>query len=854
MATAVLNTSGVVVAINVTNPGSGYDVPPLVSLPAPPLEQAAAGAVVSGGVVTAIDVTDGGAGYQNPPHVSITGGGPNATGATATALLVNGVVTAVEIDNAGTGYTTAPLVTIDPPALTATAIPDLTQGGVSGLTITRRGAGYTFAPTITFSGGGGSGASATAIVTNGVVTGYILNSSGSGYSSPPTVTFSDPATTAMATATIDNYKVQSITVVSGGSGYSSTHPPAVTISGGSPAITATASINAAGVKNGAVTGIFVTNPGAGFESTPTVTIAPAPPPVLGLTVSGGGTVALLADNSAITGPTNVNGGTLMLGSNRALGSGTLNLTAGTLTASAPVSLSNVVNFNNAQITFAGDNSITLSSSSSAGITLTNNTTLTASYSDNASAVTTLASAITGTGSMTLASGSLANPATFALKGSSSTGASPSTYTGLTTIVNNAVVQLLGNSALGAAAATGGTVVTSGSTLLLGGGVTIGNEPLTLYGNGNDAIRNLAGSSTWQGPILLLPGPDGLRKTTIDVAEGQLTFSGATSGVADLYQTGTGNLTLSGTSSFTGQTVVAQGGLSIASAQALGSLLGGTTVESGAALSIAKATTIAPELLTLSGAGTVNGVGATARTGALYARLASTWAGNIILDGGASIGGTAALTITGNISGSDLTVNGLSGLTLNAAETFTRGLTLSSGTLTVSNASANAGPTLVGPGTTLTLNNAGTLLETASISVNGGTLTLDDSSNGFNLGDRLAPQATVTFSGGAFSVNGASPAGITSGTLESFGPLVLATGNTVITSTAGSTSGSTLVLSSPSLTRMPGASVNFVGINGALQPIMPLDLPVRVRPWELTVYPRSHIRRRLRATWSAQARM
>ena len=28
----------------------------------------------------------------------------------------------------------------------------------------------------------------------------------------------------------------------------------------------------------------------------------------------------------------------------------------------------------------------------------------------------------------------------------------------------------------------------------------------------------------------------------------------------------------------------------------------------------------------------------------------------------------------------------------------------------------------------------------------------------------------------------------------------------------------------------------------LQPIMPLDLPVKVRSWELTVYPRSHIRR------------
>ena len=35
---------------------------------------------------------------------------------------------------------------------------------------------------------------------------------------------------------------------------------------------------------------------------------------------------------------------------------------------------------------------------------------------------------------------------------------------------------------------------------------------------------------------------------------------------------------------------------------------------------------------------------------------------------------------------------------------------------------------------------------------------------------------------------------------------------------------------------------ILGKSGVLQPIMPLDSPVKVRPWELTVYPRSHIRR------------
>ena len=43
-------------------------------------------------------------------------------------------------------------------------------------------------------------------------------------------------------------------------------------------------------------------------------------------------------------------------------------------------------------------------------------------------------------------------------------------------------------------------------------------------------------------------------------------------------------------------------------------------------------------------------------------------------------------------------------------------------------------------------------------------------------------------------------------------------------------------------REAGNPVSGTGKSGVLQPIMPLDLPVKVRPWELTVYPRSHIRR------------
>ena len=46
----------------------------------------------------------------------------------------------------------------------------------------------------------------------------------------------------------------------------------------------------------------------------------------------------------------------------------------------------------------------------------------------------------------------------------------------------------------------------------------------------------------------------------------------------------------------------------------------------------------------------------------------------------------------------------------------------------------------------------------------------------------------------------------------------------------------------------GSSSGFAGSEPVLQRIVPLDLPVKVRSWELTVYPRTHIRRGFRVTW------
>ena len=66
------------------------------------------------------------------------------------------------------------------------------------------GSGYTGVPTIGFTGGGGTGATATAIVQNGGVIAITITNPGSGYTSAPTVTFTggSPDTAATASATL----------------------------------------------------------------------------------------------------------------------------------------------------------------------------------------------------------------------------------------------------------------------------------------------------------------------------------------------------------------------------------------------------------------------------------------------------------------------------------------------------------------------------------------------------------------------------------------------------------------------------------------------------------------------------
>lgn len=121
-------------------------------------------------------------------------GGILQTTATSNATFMTGLTGAyvhsggVTVDSNGRG------INIAQPLLTTTG-----TTGVSSIPVATGGSGYLSAPVVTISGGGGTGASAVAVVSEGVVTGITITSTGTGYTTAPVVTLdgggaSTPAT------------------------------------------------------------------------------------------------------------------------------------------------------------------------------------------------------------------------------------------------------------------------------------------------------------------------------------------------------------------------------------------------------------------------------------------------------------------------------------------------------------------------------------------------------------------------------------------------------------------------------------------------------------------------------------
>ena len=137
-ATAVL-TNGVVtqIMVNAGVGNAGYTSAPLVSI-APPVSTAVATAQIgpdgSGNLtVTGFTITNGGSGYLSPPVVTLTGGGFATNPPVLTAVLNNaGVVTAITASG-GSGYSSPPQVSIASPGTGAGAlVVNYTSGNPTG--------------------------------------------------------------------------------------------------------------------------------------------------------------------------------------------------------------------------------------------------------------------------------------------------------------------------------------------------------------------------------------------------------------------------------------------------------------------------------------------------------------------------------------------------------------------------------------------------------------------------------------------------------------------------------------------------------------------------------------------------
>lgn len=142
---------GTTVQFTITNPGTGYTTPPLVSVSGG--SGTGAGVTITRMIVSNVTVTNPGSGVTvglaRTNDISFTGGGTFVTvsaGATAATLVSTGIT----ITNPGFGYTSTTIPTITYSAGSATAQVGL---GISAIQLVSTGVGYTVVPTITASPG-----------------------------------------------------------------------------------------------------------------------------------------------------------------------------------------------------------------------------------------------------------------------------------------------------------------------------------------------------------------------------------------------------------------------------------------------------------------------------------------------------------------------------------------------------------------------------------------------------------------------------------------------------------------------------------------------------------------------------
>jgi outer membrane autotransporter protein len=319
---------------------------------------------------------------------------------------------------------------------------------------------------------------------------------------------------------------------------------------------------------------------------------------------------------------------------------------------------------------------------------------------------------------------------------------------------------------GANTYTGGTTVTGG-LINFAAASNFGSGMITLNGGGLQwATGNTIDISAQLAPL-------GAGGGTVDTNGNNVTFATGLSGPGGLTKAGAGTLTLNGTSSYSGGTMVTGGTLAGTTASLQGNIVNNAVVAfnqagsgtyGGVMSGTGSLTKIDAGTLILTGANTYSG-GTTVSGGILQGNPQSLQ-GNILNNASVVFNQTGSGTYGGAMSGTgNLTLQGGGLLNLTGANSFTGGTTVTGGTLAVNGSLAGAvtvgsAGTLGGSGTvTGNVVNAGTLAPGNSI----GTLTVSGSytqaagslyqveANAAGQADRVNVGGTAVIQGGTVQV-------------------------------------------------------------------------------------------------------
>jgi autotransporter-associated beta strand protein len=421
--------------------------------------------------------------------------------------------------------------------------------------------------------------------------------------------------------------------------------------------------------------------------------------------------------------------------------------------------------------------------------ITQNSSSSATLSTDIRLDSTLTVAGSGSGNVTLSgvisnSGGITKTGTYTLILSGN-----NTYTGTTT-VNNGVLQIQSNNALGSS--TSPVTVNSGGTLALSNNITTASgENLSIAGSGysnQGALLNSSGNNTFSGNISLTAD------ATIASASGMLTLGGTFSNTlnnsgntltlnanaGDIFINsiiqGTGSVVKSGSgtvtyyadqNTYTGTTTITDGKLILDTLQNSNSAIqGDVIVGDGSGASNSAILQNGPNTSPAANEMILNTANITINSDGVWNLNTETetvgsvgGSGNVQLGTGGALttgGNNSSTTLSGTISGAGtVTKAGTGTMTLSGANTFTGATTINGGTLAA--AATNA------------------LGSTSSVAINsGGTLLL----SGTGISDRINNTATITLNGGTLASTGT--------VTETLGALTLATNSTIDMGSGSST--------------------------------------------------------------------